>query len=275
MSSEPNIEAGSPIRDMNFGPHEAISTTIFAIALPVAAYITATYLDNAPAGVAAILLVVAATGLSGAYVYGRIESLAREMNEAAAATLRLPRIGDKIPAAGPRAWVSSREPGRRLSAAITTAAFQIEQRIDALEARTARDVETGLLNRDGLRIEIMAEINRARRSDQPLTLGMIDIDDFGAFVSERGMITAGAAANTAARIIGGQLRNYDRIARRDGSSFLLLMPGVGKETATDILRRVRDEIECALALPNGASAGLASLDRSDVGADPVLVECPR
>jgi len=250
---------------------EAVSTAVFAAAMPVWAFAEAAFLGSAPTTLSATLLIVAVCALAGAYVYGRIDSMAREMNEAAAAALRLPRIGAKIPAprrGGP--WVSRSEPGRKLAEALTTAAFQIEGRIDSLEARTARDVETGLLNRDGLRAEIAVEMNRARRTNQPMTLGLIDIDGFDHYVSQRGAIAAGAAVHAAARLIGGRLRNYDRIARRDASSFLLLLPGAGPEAAAEILRRLRDDIERALGLPGGVSAGMALLDRSDKGPEPIL-----
>ncbi len=270
MSKKDAVKPPDSALEAKIGPHEALSTAVFAISLPVAAYVEAAYLGSAPTGVSGALLIGAATALSGVYVYGRIASMTREMEEATAAVLRLPRIGDKTPAPDRRGWVSKSEPGLTLSAAITTSAFQIEKRIDSLEARTSRDIETGLLNADGLREEIAVEINRARRGGFPITLGLIDIDNFDRYVSERGSIAAGAAVNTAARIIGEKLRNYDRIARRDASSFLLLMPGAGPDTAMEALRRVRDEIERALGLPDGVSAGLALLERSDTDAGPIL-----
>lgn len=253
------------------GSREALSAAVFAVALPVAAFVEAFCLNAAPAGLSSLLLLGAATALSGVFVYGRIASMSREMKEAAAAALRLPSIGGKVKGqmrGGP--WVSVSESGRTLALALTTAAFQIEARIDSLETRTARDVETGLLNRDGLRAEIAVEMNRARRANRPMTLGLIDIDNFDRYVSARGVIAAGAVVNTAARIIGARLRNYDRIARRDASCFLLLMPGASAPTAIEVLRRVRDDIEDALGLPDGVSAGIALLDRSDSGPDPIL-----
>lgn len=270
MSQGSTVKPSDPALDVRIGPQEALSTAIFAIALPVAAFVEATYLGSATAGLSAALLIGAATTLSGVYVYGRIASMAREMEEATEAVRRLAQIGDKTPAPAPRAWMSKSEPGLMLSEAVATAAFKIDQRIDSLEARTSRDIETGLLNADGLRAEIAVEINRARRAGFPVTLGLIDIDNFDRYVGERGSIAAGAAVNTAARIIGEKLRNYDRIARRDASSFLLLMPGAGPETAMEALRRVRDEIERALGLPDGVSAGLALLDKSDKDSEPIL-----
>jgi diguanylate cyclase (GGDEF)-like protein len=270
MSQQVDAAPDVTAPEVTIRPREAIATAVFAVALPIAAFAEAAFLDTAPTGLAAVLLIGAAATLSGAYVYGRIESMSREMNEAAAAARRLPKIGSKIerPTGGP--WMSKSNPGRNLAIALTTAAFQIEMRIDALETRTARDVETGLLNRDGLSIEIAAEINRARRSNQPVTLGLVDIDKFDRYVSERGSIAAGAAVNIAARIIGGRLRNYDRIARRDASCFLLLLPGASAQTSMEILRRVRDDIEQALGLPDGVSAGMATLETSDTGPEPIL-----
>ncbi len=270
MSSQVGAAPDDAPSEASFRPREAISTAVFATALPIAAFAEAAYLGAAPTGLSGVLLFSAATALSGAYVYGRIESMSREMLEAASAARRLPNIGSKIKRTARGSWVSQSRPGRRLSTALTTAAFQIEARIDVLEARTARDIETGLLNRDGLSVEIAAEINRARRTNQPVTLGLIDIDNFDRYVSERGSIAAGAAVNIAARIIGGRLRNYDRIARRDASCFLLLLPGASSETSMEILRRVRDDIEQALCLPDGVSAGLATVEMSDTGPEPIL-----
>ena len=270
MSRTEDGKSAPPALEAILAPREAVSTAVFAIALPVAAFVEAAYLGAATTDLSTVLLTAAATLLSGAYVYGRIASMTREMDEAAGAIRRLPRIGDRAGAPERGTWISQSDPGRNLSAAITAAAFSLEQRIDGLEARTARDIETGLLNRQGLRAELAAEINRARRSDSSLILGLIDIDDFDDYVAERGAIAAGAAINTAARIIGEKLRNYDRIARRDASSFLLLMPGAGVEPAMEALRRVRDEIERALGLPEGVSAGFAQLDISDKGPDPIL-----
>lgn len=270
MTGEDRETDGAPAPAAWPLPHEAASTAMFAVALPVAAYAEAVYLGASPAGLSALLLMGAATLLSGAYVYGRLSSMTREMREAAQAVRRLPRMCGGVHATARGIWISRSGPGGALSAAILTTAFEIEQRIDALEARTCRDVETGLMTREGLRLEIAVEINRARRTDTPVILGLIDIDRFDGIARERGAEDAGSLANTAARIIGERLRNYDRIARRDASSFLMLMPGVGPDSAMEVLSRVRDEIEDALELPNGVSAGYALLDRSDLGPDPIL-----
>jgi len=130
----------------------------------------------------------------------------------------------------------------------------------SLRARLAglsfTDPLTGLATRRMWEEELPRELARARRSETPLTVAVIDIDHMSAFNLLRGEQEGNRLIKECASRWHDELRDVDYVARLDGTEFAMLLPGCGLGEACDVLDRVRD------ATPRGqtASAGVARWD---------------
>jgi diguanylate cyclase (GGDEF)-like protein len=140
----------------------------------------------------------------------------------------------------------------------TQAAVAIEHA--ALRARMGSlaltDAHTGLVTRRMWDEELPRELARARRSETPLSVAVIDIDHMGAFNMLRGEREGDRLIKEIAARWRNALREVDLLARLDGTEFGVLLPACGLGEACDVLDRVR------ASTPRGqtASAGVARWD---------------
>ena len=115
--------------------------------------------------------------------------------------------------------------------------------IGALNARLRAEAHcdslTGLLNRSGFALAAGLQRAMAERRDEPVTVAVIDLDEFKE-VNDRDGHAAGdrlladlAAAWTAS------LRQGDLLARFGGDEFVLLLPGIAEDQAGTVLARLR------------------------------------
>jgi diguanylate cyclase (GGDEF)-like protein len=144
----------------------------------------------------------------------------------------------------------------RLLAAQAAVAIEhagLRTRMNALQLS---DSLTGLATRRVWDEELPRELARARRSDSPLVLAVIDIDHMGAFNMVRGEREGDRLIKETASRWRGELREVDTLARLEGTEFGILLPGCALGEAVDVLDRVRG------ATPRGqtASAGVARWD---------------
>lgn len=96
----------------------------------------------------------------------------------------------------------------------------------SLHRQASEDPLTGLANRRALDEELAKACLHARRTGEPLTLAMIDVDHFKIYNDEQGHIQGDRALKAVAEILGSVARRpYDLAARYGGEEFLLLLPG--------------------------------------------------
>lgn len=105
------------------------------------------------------------------------------------------------------------------------------------EART--DVLTGLPNRRALHIVLDYEMTRARRSQQPLAVALLDLDHFKRYNDERGHGAGDALLRSMAGSWSSCVRTGDLLTRYGGEEFVLVLPGTSLETAGTIANRLR------------------------------------
>jgi diguanylate cyclase (GGDEF)-like protein/PAS domain S-box-containing protein len=118
------------------------------------------------------------------------------------------------------------------------------------------DELTGLPNRRAWKELLEHERRVARRTGQPLSVVMLDLDHFKAYNDHYGHQGGDRMLALAASLWRENLRETDVLARWGGEEFGLLLPGCDASSATDLVRRLH-------ALPlNGLtfSAGISQWD---------------
>jgi len=119
--------------------------------------------------------------------------------------------------------------------------------IETLQAgllRAARiDSLTGLTNRGTFLEQFAREEARSARGGPPFSLAVFDLDRFKQVNDRYGHPVGDAVLKAFADVLRATIRPYDTVGRYGGEEFALLMPQTGKETATRVAERVRQELE--------------------------------
>ena len=144
----------------------------------------------------------------------------------------------------------------------------------ATSART--DFLTGLPNRRATEEGILREWERLRRRSgafalsrgeaeemrpaPPLSVVMIDIDDFSVFNDEHGHQTGDEMLRRTALVLRSALRTCDLVGRWGGEEFLAVLPDTDPEGAAVVAERLRRAVEADAFydLPRFPSAGAAA-----------------
>jgi diguanylate cyclase (GGDEF)-like protein len=132
----------------------------------------------------------------------------------------------------------------RLERLVSARTRELEAANEQLHAQSRRDDLTGLWNRRHLDAALLEECQRARRSGQPLSFVLMDLDGFKAVNDELGH----AAGDRCLRRLGAFLaesvsRSGEVVARYGGEEFGLLLPGSDLETAERLAERLREALE--------------------------------
>ncbi len=144
-----------------------------------------------------------------------------------------------------------------------------------------RDQLTGLLNRRGFNTLAANAYAVSRRSGNPVSVVMSDIDRFKFINDEFGHAAGDLALRHFAEALRQERRREDIIARVGGEEFALVLPGTGLadalQIAEELCRRVGStplivDGEC---LPMTASFGVATISEKDTCLTDVVVRADR
>jgi diguanylate cyclase (GGDEF)-like protein len=83
------------------------------------------------------------------------------------------------------------------------------------------------------------EIDRSRRYQRPITLMLMDIDDFKQFHDTYGRAKADEALQQIARVLRNTIRNVDIAARYRAETLILLLPETGLQQAMTVCEKIR------------------------------------
>lgn len=154
-----------------------------------------------------------------------------------------------------------------------------KDRADDLNRTLAiQDDLTGLANRRRMNEVLKNEWARSRRSEQPLTVALIDIDFFKAYNDHYGHQSGDACLRRIAQTLQASTKRAgDLAARYGGEEFLLIWPNTDAASGFDLAESVRKSVE-ALKLPHAhapaghvtISVGVASQE-NDCFADTVAM----
>ena len=112
-----------------------------------------------------------------------------------------------------------------------------------LAART--DSLTGALNHGAMQVRLREEIERSRRSGEPLACLLLDIDNFKALNDGAGHLVGDQVLRRLATALAREFRPTDQLARYGGDEFVLILPSVTEEQARETAERVRASIRNA------------------------------
>jgi len=112
-----------------------------------------------------------------------------------------------------------------------------------------------------------SEARRAERYGAPLSLLMIDVDDFKGYNDARGHLAGNLALRRLAAALRRSLREADVVARYGGEEFAVLLPSTPKLAALKVAEKLRQSVERSriglepgrLGRPLTVSVGVACL----------------
>lgn len=119
----------------------------------------------------------------------------------------------------------------------------VTQLVTRLSEAALTDTLTGLKNRLALDRELQAEVERALRSGEPLSVVIGDLDYFKSVNDRLGHQAGDEALVRAARVLLRYRRAADSIARTGGEEFTILLPGATGHEAYLVSERMRAAVE--------------------------------
>lgn len=116
---------------------------------------------------------------------------------------------------------------------------ELEAQLQQLSAEVATDPLTQIANRRGLMQAFEAEQSRTERNGSPLSVGLLDIDNFKKLNDTLGHQTGDEALRFLADHVKQALRPMDTVARYGGEEFVVLLPDTTAEEAQVVLTRLQ------------------------------------
>src|SRR6185369_4903736 len=128
---------------------------------------------------------------------------------------------------------------------------------------------TSLPNRRAWDEELVKALHRARRTSQPCSVALLDLDHFKRYNDTHGHQAGDALLRETARALSARLRAGDLIARYGGEEFALLLHGCDGANALRFFERLHDAtlqgqtFSAGVAESDGTEEGRAALQRAD------------
>jgi diguanylate cyclase (GGDEF)-like protein len=116
---------------------------------------------------------------------------------------------------------------------------QVEAEAHAARFHASHDHLTGLWNRESLLSLLFPETDRVQRMGTPLSLLLLDIDDFASVNAEHGYETGDKILQELAMRLRRYLRSYDLIGRCGEDEFLIALPGCTANQALQLAERIQ------------------------------------
>jgi diguanylate cyclase (GGDEF)-like protein len=121
------------------------------------------------------------------------------------------------------------------------------------------DPLTGAGNRYAMDLRLTEEWERTRRTGQPCSLCMLDIDHFKHINDAHGHAVGDTVLRLISRYLKGDGRSYDDLFRYGGEEFLICMPNTSLAHAETVFNRLREGLAAQrIPLEGGGSLSLTA-----------------
>jgi len=152
---------------------------------------------------------------------------------------------------------------------------KLHQELDRVSSEARHDSLTGALNRKGLDEAIDRELSTVRRKETPLSVALLDIDNFKKLNDSLGHAMGDNALNHLAAVARDCMRPQDTLARFGGEEFVVLLPDTPLDKGIEAMTRLQRELTKRFFLAGTEkvlitfSAGVAQLADGEVGMDAI------
>lgn len=152
---------------------------------------------------------------------------------------------------------------------------QLHLELDSASALARHDPLTDALNRKGLDEALAREIATMQRKETPLSVCLLDIDNFKKLNDHLGHEAGDHALVHLANVTRSSMRPTDTLARYGGEEFVVLMPDTLLESGIEAMTRLQRELTKAIFLSGKEkvlitfSAGVAQMMPGESGADAI------
>ncbi|MDX8380188.1 MAG: diguanylate cyclase [Gallionella sp.] len=119
---------------------------------------------------------------------------------------------------------------------------KLEKELSEVSEMVQQDQLTGVLNRRGLDAAFDRDTKRLNRSQAPLCVALLDIDNFKRLNDSMGHQVGDQALIHLCKVIKETLRPSDSVARYGGEEFVIILPEVGLEEAAITVERLQREL---------------------------------
>ena len=111
-----------------------------------------------------------------------------------------------------------------------------------IEIMAASDKLTGLLNRHGFEVLFEQALKETRRTREPLSIILFDIDRFKAINDSVGHLAGDAVIRHVARAARAAVREADIVCRWGGDEFLVLLKNCRRDAASRIASKIGERV---------------------------------
>lgn len=209
-----------------------------------------------------------------------IEESARQIEKVSSLEDLKPLLDDVIVATHAMAeeTAHSREQLKNLQEKVLvteTELMQLHQELDNASALARHDPLTDALNRKGLDEALEREVSNVRRKDTPLSVSLLDIDNFKKLNDRLGHDAGDRALVHLADVARRNMRPCDTLARYGGEEFVVLMPETTLDQGIEAMARLQRELTKAFYLAGNEkilitfSAGVAQLAADESGTEAI------
>lgn len=132
---------------------------------------------------------------------------------------------------------------------------KLEEINKLLEKQAETDPLTGLLNHRKMKSVLDSEISRAERYETPLTMIMLDLDNFKSINDSYGHLKGDELLAAIGKLIRSSIRKNDFAFRYGGEEFLILLPSADMQRTTEVYSRLKQSLREHLEIAVSFSAG--------------------
>jgi diguanylate cyclase (GGDEF)-like protein len=136
--------------------------------------------------------------------------------------------------------------------------------VQALQRQAATDPLTGLANRATFHTALEYACATVLRTDEPLSLIVLDLDGFKQVNDRRGHAAGDDLLIATSRAWFAELRARDVLARVGGDEFCVILPGADLDVAEEIARRLVQVMPVGTSCSAGTATWTPGIERSEL-----------